>query len=126
VDTYPVVIDRIEIQHIKNIMTRLIPLLPLRHLHRTQIMRRIHITCLPPSRNLLAQIHSHIMVPQFLDVVVGAGSASGSSFALFLVGYLEEACDGPAGGAVSGQVLHLGVLNGVGEGWRGLERRGRG
>lgn len=123
--TYPVVIHRIEIQHIKGITVRPIPFLPLCRLDRTQIVRRVHITSLPPSRDLLAQIRRQIIFPQFLYVAGGAGSPSGSPLALSAVGYLEKACDSPAGGAVSGEVLHLGALDWVGEGRHGGEGGGR-
>jgi len=61
-------IQRVEIQNIKSIMLRLLPLLPLRHLDLAQIMRRIHITGLPAPRNLLAQIGGKVMVRQLLDI----------------------------------------------------------
>ncbi len=68
---YPIMLLRIKIQHIKNIPLRLMSLLPLQHLHTAQIMRRIHISGLPASRNLLRQPGSHIMICQILVCIRG-------------------------------------------------------
>ena len=49
-------IQRIHIQDIENIMSRIAPSFPLCHLHLTQIMRRIHIPSLPPPCNQLGKL----------------------------------------------------------------------
>ncbi len=94
-------LHRVKIQHVKDIMIRLLPLLPLCHLNLAQIMRRIHIARSPTPRDLLTQIICQIVTFQFLDVVVGAGSDSRSSFALFACGVLQESADACAASAVS-------------------------
>ena len=71
-------------------MTWLLPPLPLRHLDRAEIMRRIHIPGLPPPRNLLAQIRSHVMVRQLLYIGRGAGYVG----AFRALAALEQAIDG--------------------------------
>lgn len=67
VDTYPIMLLGIEIDDIKNVMVRLTPSLPLHHLHTTQIMRRVHISRPPTSRNLLRQIFLEVVVLQVLN-----------------------------------------------------------
>jgi hypothetical protein len=64
--SYLVFVNRVQIQNIKNIHCRNPPLLPLPHLHRAQIMRRINLTHLPTPTNLLAEIRAQLMVLQLL------------------------------------------------------------
>ena len=72
-ETYAILSLWINLQHITNIHARLPPPLPLLHLHITQVMRRIHITCLPPASNLFRQFQRLLMFCQFLRGLLAVG-----------------------------------------------------
>lgn len=71
--TYAVFSLWVDFKHITNIHPWLPPPLPLLHLHITQIMRRIHITRLPPAANLFRQFQCLLMLCQFFRTFLGIG-----------------------------------------------------
>lgn len=116
----------IKVQHIKNIVIRLIPLLPLRHLDRAQIMRRIHITMLITPRDLPAEVKGQGMLRQLFDIIERSRRATEASVGVPLLLGAEEPVYGAAAVAVPLEVSSqtAGQLDGIGEGWDGRVGRG--
>ena len=118
---YPVVIQRVEPQHVNDVLVWRPALPPLHHLSRAQVARRVHVADLPPPRHLahvalgdLAGAHildvgARALLPHHLALLLGRERAAPSHA---VADKAVECLVGVRAGSADGGFVAVGIRGG--------------